>query len=224
VSDTAAVEDSILQTVKKFGRIDVAVNVAGIAGNGKPTHENDEADWMGVVDINLHGVWRSQTSELKAMMKQEYVIPNTSPHSIQDAKKHKHPSPSNTHRNLGPRTGRGAIINVASMYGLVGPSPSIPSTQYTAAKHGVVGLTKADAIHYAQHGIRLNAICPGYILTPLLGSSPTTVMMDGEIAKVPMGRYGEVEEIADSICFLASEWSSFMTGANLVVDGGYTAN
>jgi NAD(P)-dependent dehydrogenase (short-subunit alcohol dehydrogenase family) len=110
------------------------------------------------------------------------------------------------------------------MYGLVGPSPSIPSTQYTAAKHGVVGLTKADAIGYAQHGIRLNTICPGYINTPLLGSAPQTGMMDSEIAKVPMGRFGESEEIADAICFLGCEWSSFMTGASLVVDGGYTAN
>lgn len=138
-------------------------------------------------------------------------------------KKLKGPSANST-RNLGERFGRGNIINVASMYGLVGPSPSIPSTQYTAAKHGVVGLTKADAISYAAHGIRLNAICPGYILTPLLGSAPQTGQMDGELEKVPMRRFGTTEEIADCITFLASPWSSFMTGSNLVVDGGYTSN
>jgi NAD(P)-dependent dehydrogenase (short-subunit alcohol dehydrogenase family) len=110
------------------------------------------------------------------------------------------------------------------MFGLVAPSPSIPATQYTAAKHGVVGLTKADAIGYASQSIRINAICPGYIHTPLLGSAPQTGEMDGELQKVPMGRLGTPEEIADCICFLASPWSSFMTGASLVVDGGYTAN
>lgn len=110
------------------------------------------------------------------------------------------------------------------MYGLIAPPPNIPSTQYTAAKHGVVGLTKGDAVGYAQYGIRINAICPGYINTPLLGNAPQSGAMDGEIAKVPMKRFGESEEIADAICFLGGEWSSFMTGATLVVDGGYTVN
>jgi NAD(P)-dependent dehydrogenase (short-subunit alcohol dehydrogenase family) len=127
-------------------------------------------------------------------------------------------------RDLGTRYGRGNIINVSSMFGLVVPSPSIPSTQYAAAKHGVVGLTKADAAGYAQHKIRINAICPGYILTPLLGDAPQSGMMDGEIAKVPMGRLGSPEEIADCIVFLASPWASYMTGAALVADGGYTVN
>lgn len=71
VGDTNGVENSVFETVKKFGRIDVAVNLAGIGGNGKMTHDNDETDWMKVVDINLNGVWRSQRAQLKVMMKQE---------------------------------------------------------------------------------------------------------------------------------------------------------
>jgi NADP-dependent 3-hydroxy acid dehydrogenase YdfG len=71
VCDTDAVESSVLQAVKKFGRIDVAVNLAGIGGSGKATHENEESDWMKVLDINLNGVWRSHKAELKAMLKQE---------------------------------------------------------------------------------------------------------------------------------------------------------
>jgi len=71
VASTTAVESCILTAVKRFGRIDVAVNVAGIGGNGKTTHENDEEDWMRVLDVDLNGVWRSQRAELRVMMGQE---------------------------------------------------------------------------------------------------------------------------------------------------------
>lgn len=108
--------------------------------------------------------------------------------------------------------------------GITSPSANMASTQYTAAKHGVVGLTRADAVGYAQHKIRINAICPGYVRTPLLGNSPQSGKMAGEIAKIPMGRLAESEEIADSITFLASPWSSYITGTTLVADGGYTVN
>ena len=127
-------------------------------------------------------------------------------------------------RDLGTRYGRGNIINVASMYGLVAPPPYIGATQYTAAKHGVVGLSKADALSYAAHKIRINAICPGYIQTPLLGDAPQSGAMDPEIQKVPMGRLGSPEEIADCITFLASPWASYVTGSSLVADGGYIVN
>jgi NAD(P)-dependent dehydrogenase (short-subunit alcohol dehydrogenase family) len=108
------------------------------------------------------------------------------------------------------------------MYGLIAPPPSIPSTQYAASKHGVMGLTKADATTYAALGIRINAICPGYIATPLLGNNPSTGLMAEEIKRTPVLRLGMVEEIADCVVFLGSEMSSFMNGAGLVADGGYT--
>jgi len=128
-------------------------------------------------------------------------------------------------RDLGYRKGRGNIINISSMYGLIGTPLSIAATQYVASKHGVIGLTKADAIHYASRGIRINAICPGYIETPLLGESPgSSKGMEPEIAKTPMQRLGRPEEVADCVVFLAGEQSSFVCGAALVCDGGYTAN
>lgn len=74
VADEQAVESTVSQAVKRFGRIDVGINFAGIVGTGKATHERDEVDWLRVVDINLNGVWRSQRAELRVMMKQEYVI------------------------------------------------------------------------------------------------------------------------------------------------------
>ncbi|TVY91580.1 Levodione reductase, partial [Lachnellula willkommii] len=144
VRDVKAVDDSMVQAVKRFGRIDVAVNVAGIVGAGKTTDASEEADWAGVLDVNLNGVWRSQRAQ--------------------------------------------------------------------------------DAITYAPHGIRINAICPGYVRTPLLHAAVIAGSMDPEIAKTPMGRLAEVEEIADTIAFMASPMASFMAGSALLVDGGYSAN
>lgn len=80
-------------------------------------------------------------------------------------------------------------------------------------------MTKTDAIFYAPQHIRINAICPGYIATPLLKSATLNGVMKGELERVPMGRFGEMEEIADSIAFLASPMSSFMCGQGLIVDG-----
>lgn len=77
---------------------------------------------------------------------------------------------------------------------------------------------------YAAHSIRINAICPGYVNTPLLAKAASSGLMDGEIAKTPMRRLADVEEIADCVVFMASPMASFMTGSALVVDGGYTAN
>ncbi|KAL3419864.1 short-chain dehydrogenase reductase sdr [Phlyctema vagabunda] len=197
VCDEAGIEESVADAVANFKRLDVAVNVAGIGGGGKETVETETSDWMKVIDVNLHGVWRCQRAQLRWMIKQE---------------------------DLGTRVGRGNIINVASMYGLVGAPAHMPTTAYAASKHGVVGLTKTDAIAYAPHKIRINAICPGYVATPLLQRVVESGAMDPEIAKTPMRRMADPEEIGDSISFLASELSSFVTGSQLVVDGGYTAN
>lgn len=98
-------------------------------------------------------------------------------------------------------------------------APATPATAYTASKHGVMGLTKTDAIFYAPKQIRINAMCPGYIATPLLRSATMSGIMQRELEKVPMGRFGEMEEIADGIVFLASPMSSFMCGQGLIVDG-----
>lgn len=120
---------------------------------------------------------------------------------------------------LNQKTG-GSIINNASILGHVG-QPNI--TAYTAAKGGVVNMTRSLGVTYAKEGIRVNAVCPGYIKTPLLSSAPQE-MLDQLQAMHPIGRLGEAEEIAKAVLFLASDDASFVVGANLLVDGGYTAH
>ncbi|ABM06667.1 MULTISPECIES: glucose 1-dehydrogenase [Micrococcaceae] len=113
----------------------------------------------------------------------------------------------------------GAIVNMASIHGAVA-APG--NAAYTAAKHGVVGLTKNAAAEYGAQGLRVNAIGPGYIDTPLLAAAPKEVI-SGLEAKHPLGRLGKAEEIANVTTFLLSDKASFMTGSYVLVDGGYTA-
>lgn len=114
----------------------------------------------------------------------------------------------------------GSIINVASILGQAGTKFS---PAYVAAKHGVVGLTKAAALEYADKKIRINAVGPGYIKTPLVMNSLDDAARDALIGLHPMGRLGESEEIAEVILWLASSRSSFVTGAYYPADGGYLA-
>jgi NAD(P)-dependent dehydrogenase (short-subunit alcohol dehydrogenase family) len=115
--------------------------------------------------------------------------------------------------------GGGAIVNTASIAGLIGLATS---AHYVAAKHGVVGLTKSAAIEYAQDGIRVNCVNPGYIQTPMTRETMEE-RFDEIMAKVPVRRLGVPEEIAEAVVWMCSEKASFMTGASHVVDGGYSA-
>ena len=115
--------------------------------------------------------------------------------------------------------GGGAIVNTASVAGLVG----LPnSSAYVAGKHGVVGLTRTAAVDHAEDGIRVNAVCPGYIETPM---TEDTMRRRGEriMELVPLARMGKPEEIAEAVVWLCSDRASFVTGAAWTVDGGYTA-
>jgi 3-oxoacyl-[acyl-carrier protein] reductase len=112
--------------------------------------------------------------------------------------------------------GSGAIINMSSMSGKVG-NPG--QTNYSAAKAGIVGLTKAAAKELARHGIRVNAVQPGLIRTPMTEAMPADVWAAKE-AEIPMGRAGEPEEVAKVVLFLASDLSSYLTGGVLEVAGG----
>jgi NAD(P)-dependent dehydrogenase (short-subunit alcohol dehydrogenase family) len=121
------------------------------------------------------------------------------------------------------RQGGGAIVNMSSVAGMTGNAFGVGP--YIAAKHGVVGLTKAVALEYAKMGIRVNAVAPGYIRTPLIapytGGTP-----DGEVPFAqmhPMGRIGTPEEVADAVVWLCSERAAFITGHVLPVDGGFLA-
>lgn len=116
-------------------------------------------------------------------------------------------------------SGGGAIVNMSSILGLVGDGFVAP---YVAAKHAVTGLTKSAALAYANQGIRVNSIHPGYTDTPLLSELPAEAY-DGLIAAHPIGRLGQPDEIAQLIVFLLSDNASFITGSQHVIDGGYTA-
>ncbi len=122
------------------------------------------------------------------------------------------------------RSGGGSIVNIASIAGVTG---SIGPTGYGPSKHGVIGATKDAALRYAKDGIRVNAICPGYITTPMTARfQPTEAESDAlinERLRVPMGRWGLPEEIASVVAFIASNQASFITGQAIVVDGGLTA-
>ncbi|KPI41034.1 3-oxoacyl-[acyl-carrier-protein] FabG [Cyphellophora attinorum] len=186
-SSESLVDKSIADTVKHFGRIDYAVNNAGIAGKAWRSADSDLEGWNKTVDVNLTGVWLCSRAQIRAMLKQNPL-------------------------EASPRFNRGVIINVASMYGIIGTPLEVGAVVYTATKHGVVGMTKADAIAYAGENIRINAICPGYVATPLLKSAAAEAWQ----------RLAEMDEIGDSITYMASPLSSFMYGSAMVVDGGYT--
>lgn len=113
----------------------------------------------------------------------------------------------------------GSIVNVASMLGTVAMPGASP---YVAAKHAVIGLTKAAAVEYAQRGIRVNAVAPGFVDTPLLAQSDSATL-DGLAQMHPIGRLGTASEIAATVLHLASPAASFTTGSCMIVDGGYTA-
>lgn len=138
VRDKVQVRQGIAETAKAFGRLDVAVNNAGIASNGRLTHETEDDEIERVLDINLRGVYRCQKEELALMVNQECVPSQRNPLNAgldcdiarRGAVTDEWP------RDLGPKEGRGRIVNVASMYGLIAPSSHLSHTPYVTAKHG----------------------------------------------------------------------------------------
>ncbi len=128
------------------------------------------------------------------------------------------------------RAGRGAIVNIASIAGVTGTlAPRVEYTGYPAGKHGVVGLTRTIALAYAAKNIRANAVCPGYMNTPMtrgLYGDPDgerSQRLITEKLRVPMNRWGEPEEVGRVVAFLASDDASFITGQPIIVDGGVMA-
>jgi NAD(P)-dependent dehydrogenase (short-subunit alcohol dehydrogenase family) len=198
VTDEQAVNDSVTKTVKEFGRIDYALNNAGIGGGIKTTDNIDRSDFERVMAVNTTGVWLCQRAQIRQMLKQGRL--------------------SNSDRSY-----RGSIVNTASMYGVIAPSTNVPATAYATSKHALVGLTKADAIAFAPQGIKINALCPGYVGTPLVTNSMSEGnVLDNERLKVPLQRLATMEEIGDCVAFLHSAASSYMIGSALVADGGFS--
>lgn len=190
VADPQSATDMVAATVTAYGRLDCAINNAGISGGAGPRlsiADYDLGNWRRVMSINLDGVFYCLRAELPAML----------------------------------ATGGGAIVNMASILGSVGFATS---SAYTASKHGVVGLTRVAALEYAQRNVRVNAIGPGFIETPMTAPVRST---DEGLAAItsqhPIGRLGQADEIATLALFLCSDAASFITGAYYVDDGGYTA-
>lgn len=193
VTDERNVQSAVDEAAAHFGGLHCLVNNAGISGSTLPTHEVSEAEWDRVMAVNVKGVFFCT----------KHAIPHLK------------------------RAGRGSIINLSSIYGLVG-APDVPA--YHASKGAVTLMSKTDAMLYAADRIRVNAIHPGYIWTPMvehhLRASGATDM-DAARAEVghlhPLGHMGEPDDIAWGAVYLASDESKFVTGASLVIDGGYTA-
>jgi len=181
----------VARTVAAYGRIDCAFNNAGVAG--------------GAV-----GPGRQRLHELSQISFDTMLAINLT--GVFLCLKHEV-------TQMLAQGGGGAIVNTASIAGLIGLATS---GHYVAAKHGVVGLTKTAAIEYAQDGIRVNCVNPGYITTPMTKEVVET-RLDATLAKVPMNRMGVPEEIAEAVVWMCSDKASFMTGASQVVDGGYYA-
>lgn len=180
-------ENLVMETVRKYGKLDIAVNNAGIGGASAPTGEYPLDSWQKVIDINLTGVFYGLRYQLPEMV----------------------------------RGGSGSIVNVASILGQVGFENSVA---YVAAKHGVVGLTRAAALEYARKNVRVNSIGPGFVYTGLVNEETMGKEAIGVLEqKHALGRLGNSEEVAELILFLASEKASFVTGSYYPVDGGYLA-
>jgi NAD(P)-dependent dehydrogenase (short-subunit alcohol dehydrogenase family) len=191
VTREADVAAMVARTVAAFGRIDCAFNNAGIAGRAVgPAGQRSHELSQEAFDTMLAVNLRGVFLCLKHEVTQMLA-----------------------------QGGGGAIVNTASIAGLIGLATS---AHYVAAKHGVVGLTKSTAIEYAQDGIRVNCVNPGYITTPMTEEIVKT-RFDEVMAKVPMNRMGVPEEIAEAVVWMCSDKASFMTGAAQVIDGGYYA-
>lgn len=197
-TDEAQWDDVIDKTLAEYGKLDVLVNNAGISGAGMgPFEEVSFDNWRKVLSINLDAVFIGTQRAVLAMKD----------------------------------SGGGSIVNISSVMGIVGGA----GAAYNASKGGVRLLTKSVAVHCGTMGynVRVNSVHPGYIWTPMISSiidvapPEENITEDGLRAmlleKHPIGRLGVPEDIARGVLFLASDDSGFMTGSELVIDGGYTA-
>jgi NAD(P)-dependent dehydrogenase (short-subunit alcohol dehydrogenase family) len=184
VTQKKQVRDMVDKFVKRWGRLDFAVNNAGRCINA-PAEQMTEQQWEAVIDLNLKGVFLCAQAAGKVMIRQR----------------------------------SGSIINIASMSAQIVNHPQ-PQVAYNASKAGVIQLTKSMAVEWAKYSVRVNSISPGYTRTDLLMGMKEFHSL--WIEMTPMKRLGEPEEMKGAAVFLASDASSFVTGSDLVVDGGYT--
>jgi len=189
VADEGQAAQAVDLAVKRFGRLDMAFNNAGIQVPPSDAADEPLSNFERVTAVNQRGVWACMKHELRVMREQS----------------------------------SGAIVNCSSLGGLVG----LPGrAAYHGSKHAVLGMTKSAGVEYAPRGIRINAVCPGVIDTPMVQT-----MLEGqpeamaEIMKAqPIGRLGRAEEVAAAVLWLCSPAASFVIGVALPVDGGFTVS
>lgn len=193
VTDEARWRELVDEIVERHGRLDILVNNAGIALVGN-VEESTLEDWRKTQSINLDAVFLGTREAIRAM-----------------------------------KAGSGSIINISSIEGIIG-EPVVPA--YNASKGGVRTFTKSAALHCAAEGyaIRVNSVHPGFIGTAMVSGAVATMSEeDGNafqeriVGNIPMGRMGEPRDIANGVLYLASDESSYVTGSELVIDGGYIA-
>jgi len=195
VSDYGQVKGMFKRTMDEFGKLDILVTSAGVAPPVELIDRIELDDWHRVINIDLNGVFYCLKEALTIMRKQ----------------------------------GKGSIINISSVAGLIGvPPQGMPQAAYVAAKHGVVGLTRQAAAEFGQFGIRVNCIAPGLHLPTRLPESMGYrsekdrghIDMDNFKMSIPLRRAASPSEMKGLILYLASDASSYVTGAVIVEDGG----
>lgn len=187
VSDPEACKAMVAAAIDQFGRLDVACNNAGVAGEQNPIADYSIDGWQELISINLSGVFYCMKYEIPAML----------------------------------NSGGGSIVNVASILGKVGFAGA---PAYVTSKHGIVGLTENAAVEYGNSGIRVNAVGPGFIRTPMIADlEKDKEIYQQLVALHPIGRLGEPEEVAELVVWLSSAKASFVTGSYYSIDGGYLA-
>ncbi|MGB1120867.1 MAG: SDR family NAD(P)-dependent oxidoreductase [Saprospiraceae bacterium] len=188
VANDREVNALIDEVLVQFGRLDIMINNAGIAGNLSFFEHISDEDWNSIIAVNQTGVFYCMRAALKIMKAQK----------------------------------SGCIVNTSSVAG-IGAAPRMGA--YAASKHAVIGMTKTAAAEYAKYNVRVNAICPTIIKTPMgMGYMDEDIQVQQMVkAAIPMKRFGEAYEVARTVCWLCSDDASFITGESVRIDGGMKA-
>ncbi|KAJ9611626.1 hypothetical protein H2200_004810 [Cladophialophora chaetospira] len=201
MSKEADVNQMVEDGVSRFGAIHYCINSAGVTSKPRlRTHELETEAFDRVININLRGLWLCERAQIRQFLKQPATL-----------KTRNHPEAIPTQR--------GAIVNISSIFGITAHATA---GAYPASKAGVLGLTRTDAVAYAEDGIRVNAICPGFINTPLVEQAKAAgADYNKLVGLIPFRRMGTAEELAEAAVWLVSERASYVSGVELPVDGAW---
>jgi NAD(P)-dependent dehydrogenase (short-subunit alcohol dehydrogenase family) len=188
------VDRLVSSTAERFGRLDIMVNTAGVS-SGQRLTETEESDWDSVMAVNLKGVFFGCKRAVQQMLSQPP-------------------------RETASDTVRGRIINISSQHGMTCAPNDLA---YGVSKAGVVYITRQIAVDYAAEAILCNAVAPGKILTGKAGSAVAPETLAYARSRTPWSRLGKPDDVASAALFLASDEASYITGENLMVDGGWMA-